>query len=133
MNKILEAITTTVQIYPTATTGKTGSASLDMSKYTKAVARLVAHRLPDAKGEGVITLSIYENVGTGATGTLVSGSSVTASITSASDVYLEKEIKDIDLSKNDEDYRYINAYVASATATEVAVTIDRAGGRYDPQ
>jgi hypothetical protein len=133
MNKLIEGITTTVQIYPTATTGKTGSASVDMSNYRRAVAKLFAHRLPDKKGEGVITLSIYENVGTGATGSIVTASVKTASITSVSDVLLESEVESIDLSKNTTTKRYINAYVASATATNVVVTIERGNGRYDPQ
>jgi len=132
MNKILEQITTTVHLFPTATSGKTGSASLDMSKYTHAIAKLFAHRLPDGKGEGVITLSMYENIGTGATGTLITASVKTATITSASDVYLQTEIKDIEMSKNS-NKRYLNAYVASSTGTVVAIEIERAGGRYDPQ
>jgi hypothetical protein len=132
MNKILEAITTSIQIYPTATSGKTGSVSVDMSPYTHAIGKLFAHRLPDGKGEGVITLSLYENVGTGATGSVITASIKTASITSASDVYLETEIKDIQLSKNSTK-RYVNAYVASATPTVISVEIERAGGRYDPQ
>jgi len=132
MNKLIEQITTSVQVYPTSSSGITGSASVDMSKYTKAVAKLYAHKLPDAKGEGVITLSLYENVGTGATGTLITASRITASINSVSDVYLETEIRDVDLSINSTK-RYINAYVASATPTAIAVTIERGQSRFDPQ
>jgi hypothetical protein len=126
MNKLMEATTVSVQVYPTATTAKSGSAGVDMSQYKRAVAKLYAHRLPDAKGEGVITLSLYENTATTPTGTLVTGAVVTGSITSASDVYLEVEVDGSDLEK-----QYVYGYVASSTATQVAVTIDRGSARYE--
>jgi hypothetical protein len=127
MNKIMEGITVSAQIFPTATTAKSGSATVDMLNYHKAVAKLFAHRLPDAKGEGVITLSLYENAATGLTGTVVSAGVVTGSITSASDVFLETEIAAADLSK-----RYIYAYVQSNTSTNVVATITRGEPRYEP-
>jgi len=126
MNKLMEATTVSTQIFPTATTGKSGSAGVDMSQYKRAVAKLYAHRLPDAKGEGVITLSLYENTATTPTGTLVTGAVATGSITSASDVYLEVEVDGSDLEK-----QYVYGYVASSTATQVAVTIDRGNARYE--
>lgn len=126
MNKLMEEITVSTQVFPTATTGKSGSAGLDMSQYKKAVAKLYAHRLPDAKGEGVITLSIYENTTTTPTGTLIATSVITGSITSASDVYLETEIDESQINK-----RFIYGYVASSTSTQVAVTIDRGQTRYE--
>jgi len=126
MNKLMEATTVSTQIFPTATTGKSGSAGVDMSQYKRAVAKLYAHRLPDAKGEGVITLSLYENTATTPTGTLVTNAVATGSITSASDVYLEVEVDETDLNN-----RYVYSYVASSTATQVAVTIDRGNARYE--
>lgn len=122
----MEATTVSTQIFPTATTGKSGSAGVDMSQYKRAVAKLYAHRLPDAKGEGVITLSLYENTATTPAGTLVTGAVATGSITSASDVYLEVEVDETDLNN-----RYVYGYVASSTATQVAVTIDRGNARYE--
>ncbi len=135
MNKNLEGLTTSVLIYPTATTDKTGSASVDMANYTSVIAKLCAPRLPDGKGDNsVVTLSIYENsVGlSSTTGSLVTDSIVTDSISSVSDVYLETELKDMELSKNG-DFRYITPHVAIGTSNYVAVTIDRANGRYEPQ
>jgi hypothetical protein len=127
MNKIMEGITVSTQVFPTATTGISGSATVDMLNYHKAVAKLFAHRLPDAKGEGVITLSLYEHTAAAAAGTQVAASVVTGSITSASDVYLEAEIDATSLTK-----RYVYARVVSATGTVVAATIERAEPRYEP-
>jgi hypothetical protein len=132
MDKYLEQITTTVLLSPTATSALTGTVAVDMKNYSKAVAKLFAHRLPDAKGEGVMTLSVYENTVNGVTGTIVTASIKTASITSASDVYLVTELKDIQLSKNG-NQRYITAHVSSSTPAVVSMIIDRTGGRYDPQ
>lgn len=125
MNKLMEEITVSTQIFPTATTGKSGSAAVDMSQYRRAVAKLHAHRLPDGKGEGVITLSLYENTTTALAGTQVAASVVTGTITSASDVYLEAEVQDTDLSK-----RYVYGHVVAATGTVVCVTIQRGQPRY---
>lgn len=128
MNKLIEATTVSVQVYPTATTAKSGSSAVDLAQYNKAVAKLYAHRLPDQKGEGVITLSIYENVSTTPTGSLIVGAVATGSITSASDVYLEVEINANQLGT---DKRYVYGYVATSTATQVAVTLERGGARYE--
>jgi hypothetical protein len=130
MNKIMEEITVSTQIFPTATTAKSASAAVDMSQYNNAVAKLFAHRLPDGKGEGVITLSIYQNTSTTLAGAQVAASVVTGSITSASDVYLEAEIKQSDLTVNS-GYRYIYAHVVTATSTWVAATIERGKPRYE--
>lgn len=121
----MEEITVSTQIFPTATTAKSGSAAVDMSQYRRAVAKLFAHRLPDQKGEGVITLSLYEHTATTLNGTQVAASVTTGSITSASDVYLEVEVQDTDLSK-----RYVYGHVVSATGTVCAVTVERGAPRY---
>lgn len=125
MNKLMEEITVSTQLFPTATAAKSGSATVDMSQYRRAVAKLFAHRLPDAKGEGVITLSVYEHTAAAVAGTQVAASVVTGSITSASDVYLEIEVQDTDLSK-----RYVYGHVVSSTPTVVALTIERGQPRY---
>lgn len=129
----MEQTTVSVQVYPTASTGISGSATVDMRDYSKLVAKALAHRLPDGKGEGTITLSLYESTSStvGSLGTAVTAGVTTGSITSASDVYLEIELDQKDLSIN-ASKRYAYAYIASATATEVAVTIDRAGAVHEP-
>lgn len=133
MNKILEELNVSVQVYPTASASISGSATVDMKDYTKLSARLLAHKLPDEKGEGTITLSLYESStsSVGALGSVVASSVVTGSITSASDVALEVELDAKDLSINDSK-RYVYAYVSSSTVTDVAVTIDRAGATHEP-
>lgn len=128
MNKLMEGITVSVQVYPTATTAKSGSSAVDLAQYNKAVAKLYAHRLPDQKGEGVITLSIYENTTTTPTGTLITGAVATGSITSASDVYLEVEIN---ANRLTEGKQYVYGYVATSTSTQVALTVERGGARYE--
>lgn len=130
MNKVTEAITVSTQVYPTTTSAISGSTALKMDQYRRAVAQLYAHRLPDAKGEGVITLSLYETTNTTLNGQEVAASVVTGSITSASDVYLEAEIDtgDITVASN---YAYLYPYVVSATGTVVACSVLRGEKRYE--
>lgn len=124
MKLTTERITTSVQVYPTSSSAISGSAVVDMSTYRHAVAKLFAHRLPDEKGEGVITVSIYETTNTTLNGQEVAASVVTGSITSASDVILQAEIDTADMDVAD-NYRYLYAYVVSSTATEVSAIIER--------
>jgi len=128
MNKITEEISVSVQTYPTATTGISGSAVVEMDKFSNAVVRAFAHKLPDQKGEGVLTLSLYETTGTVLNGSQVAASIVTGSITSVSDVVLASEIKGYDFT---EGYKNIYARVASSTATVVSVIIERGKARYN--
>lgn len=128
MMKTTERITVSTQVYPTATTGISGSSALDMSQYRRAVAQLYAHRLPDQKGEGVITLSLYQTTGTNVRGTQVAASVVTGSITSASDVYLEAEI---DVSNLTSGYTNLYPRVVSSTGTVVACSVIRNVKRYE--
>jgi hypothetical protein len=130
MLKTLEKITVSTQVYPTTTSAISGSSALDMSTYRHAVCQLFAHRLPDALGEGVITLSLYETTNTTLNGQEVASSVVTGSITSASDVYLEAEIDTTDMDTAD-GYRYLYPYVVSATGTVVASTVVRDEKRYE--
>lgn len=124
MKLTTERITTSVQVYPTASSAISGSAVVDMSAYRHAVVKLFAHRLPDQKGEGVITASIYETTNSVLNGQEVASSVVTGSITSASDVILQAEIDTADMDVVD-NYRYLYAYVVSSTTTEVSAIIER--------
>ena len=124
MKLTTEKITTSVQVYPTSSSAISGSAVVDMSVYRHAVAKLFAHRLPDAKGEGVITVSMYETTNSTLNGQEVASSVVTGSITSVSDVILQSEISTADMDTAD-NFRYLYAKVVSSTATEVSVIIER--------
>lgn len=124
MKLTTERITTSVQVYPTSSSAISGSAVVDMSTYRHATVKLFAHRLPDQKGEGVITASIYETTNSVLNGQEVAASVVTGSITSASDVILQAEIDTADMDVVDS-YRYLYAYVVSSTATEISAIIER--------
>lgn len=124
----MEGITVSTQVFPTTTTGISGSTALDMLNYHKSVIKLFAHRLPDTKGAGVITLSLYEHTASLTTeGTQVATSVVTGTLSNSADVYLEKELTGADFAK-----RYAYAYVAGPTPTAVVATIERAEPRYEP-
>ena len=133
MRKLMEQTTVSVQVFPTASTGISGSTGVDMKDFTKVVAKVRAHRLPDQKGEGTITLSLYESTTAtvNTSGTAVTAGVVTGSITSASDVYLEKELDAKDLSINDSK-RFVYAYVASSTSTVLECSLERAGAVHEP-
>ena len=130
MKLTTEKITTSVQVYPTASAAISGSAVVDMSKYRHAVAQLFAHRLPDEKGEGVCTLSLYETTNSVLNGQEVAASVVTGSITSVSDLVLQSEIDTGDMDVADE-YRYLYARFVGPTTTEVAATVIRDEARYE--
>lgn len=130
MNKIMEGITVSTQIFPTTSAAISGSAVVDMAQYRHVIAKLYAHKLPDQKGEGVITLSLYESTGSLALGTYLTASAVTGTLTSVSDIYLEKELKVEDMSSN-AGKRYLVARVVGPTPTAVACTIERAQPRYE--
>ena len=132
MNKILESITTSMLVAPTSSTAISGSSSLDMTNYRNAVAKAMFHRLPDQKGDpATVVLSVYENVGSGATGSKVDAATITGSLTSVSDVYLETEVISSQMSINSS-YRYLGVYVTSGTSTALVATLERGRSRYDP-
>lgn len=132
MRKILESITTSVLVNPTNSTGISGSSSVDMKDYRNAVAKAMFHRLPDQKGDpATVVLSVYENVGTGATGTLIGAATQTGSLTSVSDVYLETEVISSEMTINSS-YRYLGVYVSSGTSTALVATLERGRARYEP-
>lgn len=124
MKLTTEKITTSVQVYPTSSSAISGSAVVDMSTYRHAVSKLFAHKLPDAKGEGVITVSLYETTNSVLNGQEVAASVVTGSITSVSDVILQSEISTADMDIVD-GYRYLYSKVVSSTATAVSAIIER--------
>lgn len=124
MKLTTERITTSVQVYPTATTGISGSAVVDMSTYRHAVAKLFAHRLPDQKGEGVVTLSLYETTNSVLNGQEVAASVVTGSVTSVSDLILQSEIDTGDMDVADS-YRYLYIDCIAPTTTEISAIIER--------
>ena len=130
MLKITDEVTVSQQVYPTASSAVSGSTALDMSQYNKALVSVLAHRLPDQKGEGVITVSLYETTNTTLNGQEVASSVVTGSITSASDVYLEAEIKGKDMTV-DSNYRYLYPYVVSSTGTVLSASVIRGDKRYE--
>ena len=129
MYKISEEMLTQVQVFPTLSSSVSGSVAVDMSNYSRALVKTILHKLPDAKGEGVATVSVYENVGTGATGTIITASTVTASLTSASNVEIYTEVRNRQLS---EDKRYVYARITLPTNTTIACTIDRKNTRFLP-
>ena len=132
MNKILEQTTTSVLVYPTSSTAISGSAGVDMRFYRNAVVKAMLHKLPDQKGDpAAVVLKVYENAVSGATGTLIGAATVTGSLTSISDVYLETEV-DVDQMLVNATSRYLNAYVTSGTSTALSVIIDRCNPRHEP-
>lgn len=127
-------MTTSIQVAPTATTGKSSSALLDMSKHERIVAKLIGHRLPDAKGEGVITVSLYESdvSSWSASATAITAGVATATLNSVSDAYARVELRAQQLSINN-GKRYVGAYVAANTSTVCSVILERGNGGYNPQ
>lgn len=134
MNKMIEAYTTSLQVAPTATTGISSSSLLDMSKHERIVAKLVGHRLVDAKGEGVITVSLYESdvASWSASATAITAGVVTATLNSASDIYASVELRTAQLSTNSLK-RYVGGYVKPNTSTVCSLFFERGGGSYNPQ
>jgi len=132
--KITEALTTSIQIAPTVTTGISSSALLDMSKHERLIAKLICHRLPDAKGEGVVTVSLYESdVATwSASATAITVGVATATLNSVSDAYARVEIRAAQLTTNSSK-RYVGAYCKPNTGTYATVIVERGAGSYNPQ
>jgi hypothetical protein len=136
MNKLINETTVTVLSYPTTSTGKSASTTfVDMAKHRNIKIEALLHRLPDAKGEGVATLSLYESTTTtwnGAVATAITAGIVTGSLTSASDILLQKEIQVDEMSIN-ASKRYINAYLTLPTGVQVSCIAQRAHPRFEKQ
>lgn len=133
MNKYTEQITASVQVYPTATTGISSSALLDMQDYRNAIVRVACHRLPDAKGEGVVSVSFYESTAStwnGAVATLVTSSKTGASLTSVSDASFEVELRTAEMTVSD-GKRYLGVYIANPTSSYSSAIVERTGPRYE--
>jgi hypothetical protein len=128
MQKLGEGMTTSIQIYPTATTGKSGSSMLDMKNYEKAIIKLMGHRLVNEKGEGWGTVTIYESLSTTwASGTVYTAGTTTYTVNSVSDIYAQIEIRADQLSIN-AGKRYFSCYVANPTSTIVSLLVARTNG-----
>ena len=134
MNKISNELVTSVQSLTTVagndtTTGISGSAVVDMAKYSNAIAKAHIGKLFDNKGAlCASTLSIYECISTGLTGSLITASLATSSLISNSvETLLQCEIKASQLSPG---FRYIYSHFNADTCSDVAVTIERGKPRF---
>lgn len=137
MNKIMSDITASMQAFVTAaamstSTGVSASAVVELSKYANVVATVHMPKLPDAKGAlGVATLSFYECLSTGLTGSVITASIVTNSkISNSVENYLVTEIRADQLSDN---FKYVYAHVNAPTKSDVSVMVYRGHARYEPQ
>jgi hypothetical protein len=132
METILNSTTVSSQALITAATSASGSAVVDMSKHANAVARVHLGKLVDNKGAlGVTTVSIYETLSSGLTGSIITASTVTnGGISNSAEQIFETEIKADALS---EGFRYIYAHVTLPTVCSTSVIIERGRGSYDPQ
>ena len=127
MNKLKNESTVTTLAYPTTSTGKSASATfVDMSKYANAIVTTNIHKLPDAKGEGVATITVYEHTQSTWAGV------VTATVNSVSDVMPQIELRATDLSVNNSK-RYINTYITLPTGAQIAQTVTRYAPRFESQ
>lgn len=135
MRKGTEMITASVAVYPTSSAGISSSALYDMTQYERFLVTLVGHRLPDGKGEGVLSATIYQSTASTWNGavavTLSSGGVGTASITSASDAHVRVDLKQADLSENNS-YKYVGVRVDSSTATAVSCLVKKFEAKNEP-
>ena len=137
MNKLLEALTKSVQSLTTmaafsTTTGVSGSAVVDMSKHNQVMATVHVGKLPDNKGAlSMSTLSLYECLSTGLTGSLITSSVKTSSaISNSAEFVMSTGIKAEDLSPG---FRYVYAHFNTNTKSDNSVIITRGAPRYEPQ
>ena len=137
MQRMNEAWTTSVQIYPTATTGKSSSALLSMGLHERILVKLIGHRLVDDKGAGVITVSTYESdVATwSASATAITAGVATATLNSATDIFAQVTFtaKDLSINASGGIKEYVGVYVAANTSTVCSVMVERGEGSYNPQ
>lgn len=130
-------ITASVIVYPTvsAAAGISGSAGVGVGEYREAFVKATFHKLEDEKGEGVVTLTVYENTQSAWAGaSKVTVSESTGSLTSVSDIFLQSNIRTAQLSVNETTGRkYINAFLSTPTASLVSCEIYRCNPRYRAQ
>lgn len=134
MNKYIEEITTSVQVYPTlSASGISGSAMVDCANYRNVITKAFIHKLPDQKGEGVATVSLYEGtVSTIGVATYLTASVVTGTLTSVSDLILRSEIRTAEMSVNSSK-KFVYARVALPTGAYVSAIVERGAPRYEKQ
>lgn len=134
MNKFLNEATLSILSYPTTSTGGSASttAGVDMAKYANVTFEVIGHRLPDAKGEGVGTMTVYEHTASAWTGvaTVLTASIVTQTINSVSDSWFQKELKATQLS---DDKRYLYVAMTLPTGVVLSATAIRTAPRFEPQ
>lgn len=132
MNTILNCTTVSAQALITTGTAISGSSVVSMTKHCNAVARVHLAKMVDNKGAlGVTTISIYETIGTGVTGSIVTACTVTNGlISNSAEVIFETEIKAAQLSDG---FKNIYARLTLPTACVASVVIERGRPRYEPQ
>lgn len=133
--KFTELVTTSLQVAPTATTGKSSSTLLDMSQYERAIIEVFAHRLPNALGEGVGSVTVYESdvAAWSASATVITASVKTATINSVSDAVIQLEVRVPEMSSNNELKQYLGARITMPTSTVCTMNVKRWKGSYNPQ
>jgi hypothetical protein len=106
-----------------------------MTNYEKALVQVAAHKLPDAKGEGVFTCQLYQSTAStwnGAVAVTMSTNVVgTASLTSASNVMLNVEFRQPNFSEND-NYNYLGFSLVAPTGCYVSAIVNKAFGKNEP-
>lgn len=134
MNKFTEAVSKSLQIAKTVTTGLSSTNLLDMRDFGKAVFTVagVAHT-----SSAVMTCTIYESTATTWNGAVAKAMTTTSfrATASASTVggvlRIEVDEKDMDA---DNDYRYLGCYVDvdDDLATGVTAVVDRLRKDWEP-
>ncbi len=137
MNKLLEALNGSVQSFTTmaafsTTTGISGSAVVDMAQHNQVFASAHMAKLPDNKGAlSMATLSLYECLSTGLSGSLITTSIKTSAlISNSAELLISVGIKAEDLSPG---FRYVYAHFNVNTKSDVSVLLTRGAPRYEPQ
>lgn len=132
--KFIEFVTTSLQVAPTATSGKSSSALLDMGQHEKAMIEVFAHRLPNALGEGVGSVTVYESdvAAWSTSATVITASVATAAINSVSDAMIQLEVRVPEMSSNALK-QYLGAYITMPTSTVCTMNVKRWKGSYNPQ
>ena len=135
MNKLINESTVSILSYPTDSAGgSVSTAFLDMKDYRNALFQTSLHILPDQKGEGVATMTVYEHTATVWTGvaTAVTASVVTGALNSVSSLLLQKELLVEQLSVNNSK-RYVSIALTLPTTTAICSTVTRWCPRFEPQ
>ena len=128
MKKTLEKITVSTQVFPTVSSAISGSSVLGLDVFRHAVLRATAHRLPDDKGAGVGTFSLYETTNTVLNGQQVAASVVTVTLNSVTDAVAEVEISADGLTDT---YTSVYPYFVGSTNSNIEMTVIRDEKRYE--